>query len=388
MTNMKILAITTIRSDYDLMTPLYGLLHADVNIELKLLVAGAHMSYSYGHTVDQIERDGFDILNKVESLLDANSLQSRAKSAGILFQGAVDIVSNYKPDLILYAGDREDVIMMAIIAGYMRIPTLHFYGGDHARDGYIDNPIRHAVSKLSTAHMVTMQQHKERLIKMGEAEERIHVIGNMSLDRFVNFKTVSMDTIRHHFEIAPAFKRHAIVIFHPVSEEIESCHVTIEFILESLKKHGLFGFVSTPNCDPGNRSIIETCRRYENDNNFYFYRNMDRNMFLSIYKHSSLIIGNSSSGILEAASVPVAAVNVGLRQVGRFAPANVLFSAIDFNSIDTAISKALTPEFQKKVEGTCNPYGDGTSARKAYEIIKCSDFKRLLAKTEDPLVGL
>lgn len=388
MTKLKILAVTSIRSDYDLMTPLYELLHADTDIELKLLVAGAHMSYSYGHTVDQIERDGFDILQKVESLIDSNSLQSRAKSASILFQSAVDIVGNYNPDIVLYAGDREDVIVMAIISGYLRIPTLHFYGGDHSQDGYVDNPIRHAVSKLSTVHMVTMQQHKERLIRMGEAEERIHVVGNISLDHFANFESVPMDKIMCRLNIAQTFCRHALVIFHPVSEELDSCHTTMEFILESLKRNGLFGFVSAPNCDPGNRAIMETCRRYEHDDNFYFYRNLDRDMFLSIYKNSCLIIGNSSSGILEAASVPIAAVNVGLRQVGRIAPANILFCDINARSIDAAVSKAMSSKFQRIVKEVRNPYGDGNSARKAYEIIKNNDFRKLLAKTEDPLCAV
>lgn len=382
---MKILAITTIRSDYDLLTSLYALLHADADIELKLLVAGAHMSYSYGHTVDLIERDGFDILHRMETLLDSNSKQSRVKSAGILFQNAVDVISGYNPDLIIYAGDREDVIVSAIIAGYLGIPSLHFYGGDHTQDGYIDNPIRHAASKLSTIHMVTLQQHRERLLRMGEANERIHVVGNLSLDHFVSHIQTPIHEIRSMLGIKKDFDKHAVVIFHPTSEEITNCHVTIENILMSLKNRGIFAFVSSPNTDPGNKAIIETCRKYEYDDNFHFYRNLDRETFLSIYKSSCLIIGNSSSGVLESASIPVAAVNVGHRQVGRFAPENVLFCKTDFESIESAVEKAISPEFLKIVKTIRNPYGDGRSAKIAYDIIKNNDLRRLLAKTEDPL---
>jgi UDP-N-acetylglucosamine 2-epimerase (non-hydrolysing)/GDP/UDP-N,N'-diacetylbacillosamine 2-epimerase (hydrolysing) len=381
----KILAVTSIRSDYDLMVPLYSLLHADADIELKLLVAGAHMSYSYGHTVDLIERDGFDILQRMETLLDSNSIQSRVKSAGILFLNAVDVVSDYNPDLIIYAGDREDVIISAIIAGYLGIPSLHFYGGDHAKDGYIDNPIRHAASKLSTVHMVTLQQHRDRLLRMGEANKRIHVVGNLSLDSFASHVQTPMHEIKSSLGIRRKFSKHAVVIFHPTSEEITNCHAIIENILISLKNCGIFAFVSFPNTDPGNKAIIETCRTYEHDDNFYFYKNLDRETFLSIYKSSCLIVGNSSSGVLESASVPVAAVNVGQRQVGRFAPENVLFCKTDFASIEFTIDVALSPEFSEIVKKVRNPYGDGESAKVAYGIIKNNDFKQLLAKTEDPL---
>lgn len=381
----KILAVTTIRSDYDLMTPLYERLHADIDIELKLLVGGTHMSYSYGHTVDLIEDDGYEILIRIETLLDSNSLQSRVKSAGILLQNAIDIISGYNPDLMIYAGDREDVMVSAVMAGYLGIPSIHFYGGDHSLDGYIDNPVRHAVSKLSSVHMVTMEQHEKRLLRMGEPKERIHVVGNMSLDHFVSHVPVSMSEIRNLLNIHREFERHALVIFHPISEELENSHIIMENILVCLKNNGIFAFVSSPNSDPGNKAILETCRKYELDDNFHFYKNLDRPTFLSIYKNSSLIIGNSSSGILESASAPVAAINVGHRQIGRFAPENVLFCKPDLVSMESAVDRALSPEFRELVKTVRNPYGDGKSARRAYEIIRNNDFRHLLPKTEDPL---
>lgn len=385
MKTKKILAITTIRSDYDLLKPLYDLLHEDADMELKLLVAGAHLSYSYGHTVDYIERDGFEILCRIETLLDSNSPQSRVKTAAILFQNAIDIISAYSPDLIMYAGDREDVIVSAIISAYLGIPSIHFYAGDHTQDGYVDNPIRHATSKLSSIQMVTLEQHKDRLMMMGEPEERIHVIGNLSLDRFANHAQTPMNDIRCALGITSNFTNHALVIYHPITEEISTCHITFENILKCLKNMGISAFVSFPNTDPGNKAIVETCHKYEHDDNFFFYRNFDRETFLSIYKKSSLIIGNSSSGILESASIPVPAVNVGLRQVGRFAPENVLFCKTDYTAIEATVAKALSPEFQKIVSTVKNPYGDGKSAQKAYQIIKNNDFTHLLAKTEDPL---
>ena len=177
----KILAITGIRSDYDLMSGLFRRLEADADIDLRLLVGGAHMSRTYGHTIDQIRQDGFTILHAIESLIDSDSLASRLKTASIMLQGAVDVVANWNPDVIIYAGDREDVWIGAMLGTYLEVPTVHFYGGDHTGTGHVDNPVRHAVSKLSTAHAVTIDEHRQRLLSMGEPDSRIRVIGNVSL---------------------------------------------------------------------------------------------------------------------------------------------------------------------------------------------------------------
>src|SRR5690554_5565085 len=156
----KVLGITTIRSDYDLLSPLYKKMEEDSDIELKLLVAGGHLSSTYGESINLIKEDGFKILCEIETLIDSNSKKSRLKTASILLQNSIDIVAQYNPDVIIYAGDREDVIVGALLGGYLEIPTIHFYGGDHVKDLHIDNPIRHATSKLSTVHMVSNEEHK------------------------------------------------------------------------------------------------------------------------------------------------------------------------------------------------------------------------------------
>lgn len=232
---MKILAFTSIRSDYDLMSKLYKLLNADKAIDFRLLVSGAHLSSTYGLSVNLIEKDGLTCLAKIETLIDSDSTQARVKTASLLLQNSIDIVAQYKPDLILYAGDREDVLIAAMIAGYLEIPSMHFYGGDHVKDGYIDNPVRHAVSKLSSVHMVSTNEHKKRLAKLGEAEHRVHVVGNISLDNFRSHKSITKQQIRKLFSIRTGFSRFALVIFHPLSQERGIAHVIIENILLILK---------------------------------------------------------------------------------------------------------------------------------------------------------
>ena len=381
----RILAITGIRSDYDLMSPLYRLIQNDPEMELKLLVSGAHMSQSFGYSVENIREDGFDILLSIESLIDSNSSQSRLKSASVALQNSIDCVAQYRPDLILYAGDREDVIIGALLGGYMEIPTIHFYGGDHVKDSHIDNPIRHATSKLSTVHFVTLKEHKMRLIKMGEVKERIFVTGSIALDRFSNFCPMDKQEIRQKLNIKEGFEKFALMIFHPIVEEKKVASKYFDNILQALAKKNVNCFVSYPNVDPGSRDVISHISKMENDRRFKFYKNLPRDLFLSIYKQSDFIIGNSSSGIMEASSIPIPAINVGLRQIGRTAASNVIYCSSKQNELEVAIEKAKSPEFRRSIQQIQNPYGSGDSAFKAFSLIKNRDFSNMIYKNEDPL---
>lgn len=381
----KIIAITSIRSDYDLMSPLYKLLHTDPDIEFRLIVSGAHLSQTYGMSVELINKDGFDILLSIETLIDSNSRQARLKTASLFLQNSIDSIANYNPDLILFAGDREDVVMGGLLGGFLGIPTIHFYGGDHVQDGHIDNPVRHATSKLATIHMVSLEEHKQRLIAMGESPERIFNIGSIALDRFMQHQPKTKKQLLKSFNAGSDFDNYSIVIFHPVAEEQAYCHIIFENILQGLKEKKIKAFVSTPNTDPGNKNILQVIEKYRHDPNFIFYKNLDRETFLSLYKNSLFLIGNSSSGILESASVPLPAINVGLRQQGRKTNPNVIFCGTTQDAILTAVETAIDENFTDKLRNMKNIYGDGDSAHRALEIIKTTNFRKQLYKKEDPL---
>ena len=381
----KILAFSSIRSDYDLMSPLYRLLHEDENIDFRIIVSGAHLSHSFGYSVDQIKKDGFNILLEIETLLNSDTGLSRVKSASILLQSSLESIAKFSPDLMMYAGDREDVLMYSMIGGYLNIPTVHVFAGDHVEDGYIDNPIRHATSKLSTAHFVTLEEHRKRLIRMGEDPKRVFVTGNISLDKFVNFQPFSKTEIRSLFDVENSFNDFALVIFHPVTAEMENAGEYFRNILNNLDERNVNSFVSYPNVDPGNQKLVDVMEQYKDNKNFIFYKNLERDTFMSIYKHSNFIIGNSSSGICEAASLKIPAINVGLRQTGRYADKNVMFCGVGYKEIGVSIDKAMSKDFVNSLETLQNSYGDGNSANKAYDIIKSTDFKSMIAKIEDPL---
>lgn len=381
----KILAFTSIRSDYDLMTPLYKLLDNDKELDFKIIVSGAHLSPSFGYSINQIRQDRFDILLEIETLLSSDTGLSRVKSASLLLQNSLETIAKFNPDLMIYAGDREDVLVYAMIGGYLNIPTVHVFAGDHVEDGYIDNPIRHATSKLSTAHFVTLEEHKKRLVRMGEDSQRVFVTGNISLDKFVEFQPLEKKELKNIFKIEKGFNDFALLIFHPVTEEIKNVDMYFENILKNLEEKKINTFVSYPNVDEGNQKLLKVIERYKKNKNFIFYKNLDRNIFMSIYKHSKFIIGNSSSGICEAASLKIPAINVGMRQIGRYSDKNVIFCGTDYHEIEHAINKALSKEFLNDLITLKNSYGDGNSAIKAYDIIKTKDFKSMIAKIEDPL---
>lgn len=384
---MKILGITCIRSEYYLMQELYKKLNTDKDVELKILVGGTHLSPTYGMTVREIESDGLDILIKIESLIDSDSSGSRLKSASILLQNSIDIVQTYSPDLIIFSADREDTIVASLLGLYLEIPTMHFFAGDHVGDGHADNPIRHASSKLCTVQMASLEEHKKRLLKMGEAKERVFHVGSVALDRFVKHRPMSKKELFSKLGIKNFNQKFALVIFHPVVEEKEYADEIFENILNALLENGISAFVGYPNTDPGNKKIIKVIEKYKKHSSFHFYTNLDNHEFLSVYKNAAFIIGNSSSGLLEAASIPIPCINVGIRGTGRFSSKNVIRTNSTYNKINGAIKKVTSNQFLKAIKGMKNPYGEGNSVDKAYKIIKNTDFKRLLYKKEDPLMS-
>jgi len=381
---MKILALTSIRSEYDLLSSLYKLLNEDNDIEFKVLVSGAHLSSEHGYTKQYIENDGFEVLLEIETLINGDSRKSKLKTASIFLQNSIDIVSQFNPDLILYAGDREDVIMGGLLGTYLHIPTIHFYGGDHEAGGHEDTVVRHATSKLSTYHFVSNEEHANRLMKMGEVQPRIYNVGSISLDRFTQYDAFSIETITYKLKL-PNIDKIALLIYHPSPSAEDDDSYVFENILKSLEDENIFAFVSYPNTDSNSSKIIKIIEKYQQNNMFYFFKNLERELFLSIFKRSQFIIGNSSAGIYEAASVPIPAINVGKRQKDRMSGKNVKFCATSIEDIRETIQKVTSLEFLNSIQKMINPYGDGKSAARAYKLIKSIELKKLLQKIEDPL---
>jgi UDP-hydrolysing UDP-N-acetyl-D-glucosamine 2-epimerase len=383
----KILALTSIRSEYDLMSRLYQILESDKDVDLQLLVSGAHLSPAHGYTVENIRDDGLSMLAEIETLISADSLSSRLKTASGLLSGSIDVVKKFAPDIIIYAGDREDVLIGGMLGLFLCIPTVHFFGGDHATDGHIDNPLRHATSKLSSAHFVSTLEHKKRLIRLGEPEERIFVIGSVALDKFIHEPVLDKNTVlkkmgaNDHAYTAPL----AIFIFHPISEEREIAGDIIIGAVSALIEQGFHVCIGAPNTDPGNFKINQVLENLSQQNEVTYYKNLTRSEFINLFRNSTIIVGNSSAGLLEAATLKIPTINIGARQRGRLCGANVVFTDGSYESIAAALHSVMSPAFQANLKDLKNPYGDGSSSESAAQLLKTYDFSRLVSKPEDPL---
>ncbi len=384
----RILGMSSIRSDYDLMSGVYRRLASDSSLKFKLLVSGAHLSMQHGRTVDLIRRDGIDFLAAVETLINGDSHASRLKTAVGLLNCSIDLIQNFNPDVLIYAGDREDVLVGGMIGAFLGIPTVHFFGGDHACDGHVDNPIRHATSKLSTAHFVSTNEHRQRLLHLGEEDERVFVIGSVALDKFISEKHLDqMETLegigaKPHAQHASS---KAILIFHPLEQEKNLASQYITDVVDVLIAHGFHVFIGAPNTDPGNNALLCTIQILSGKPEVTFYKNTSRSFFVNLMRHANLMVGNSSAGIQEAASVGLPVINIGLRQKHRFCGPNVIFCNGDKVEFQQAISRINSQAFIEMLRTIKNPYGDGNSAGYAVRLLKEIDFRPLLQKTKDPL---
>lgn len=380
---MRILSITGNRADYDLMSYLYRYFNRDPEIDFGLVVTGGHLAGADSGSLEDIRRDGNHVVMKIENILRSDHHSSRAKATGILIQSLTDAVRHFCPDVMIAAGDREDVIAMAVVALYMQIPFLHFFAGDQAESGHVDNLARHAASKIATAHFVSCEEHEQRLLAIGEEGRRIYNIGSVALDKFREEPPLSRQQVMEALGLRD-FENYALLIYHPPAE-IAGDNREIKAILQALDEKKIKTIASYPNTDFNSQVIIDLYERYRDNPGFFFYRNLSRNLFINLYRHAKFQIGNSSAGVTEAASIPIPVVNVGSRQKCRGNTENVIFVEDYRQGLPEAIEKASSSAYRAAIQNTKNILGDGYSSRRAYEIIKGSDFSKLILKKYDPL---
>ena len=369
----KIIAITGARSEYDLMFSIYDKLRKNENFDFSLIVTGPHLSETYGLTSQYIEKDGFKIVDWVFNLIDSGEKLARVSSIGNQIPLIAQTLYREKPDIVIVAGDREDVMSVALICAYMNIPLAHFFGGDIAKDGNIDNSIRYATSKLAHIHFVTLEQHKQTLLRLGEDEWRIFVVGNPALDRFLNTSVISKKELLTKLVVDfNLFNDYAVLIQHSIITEVEIQSKQIRITLDALVESGIKCFINFPNSDAGSHAIIQAYNEYiiRYPEQFSLFKNLDREMFVNLLRNARFLIGNSSSGLLEAPSLGLPVINVGLRQKGRVHGKNVLFVDNNNEQILAAIFKVLNDDsFLSDVAKKENPYGKGNTSEKVMSIL-------------------
>lgn len=375
----KILGITGIRSEYDIMASVFYAINKHPTLELELIVTGAHLADAYGYTIREIQADGFKIADEIDSLLNSDQDAARVKGLAIQLQGMVQTVARVRPDFLLVLGDREEAMATALAGVYMNIPVAHIAGGDRVV-GNVDDQVRHAVSKLAHLHFVTNQESFDRLLKMGEQPFRVFNTGNPGLDRMLSVPELSFPELsrRLGFELREG-DPFILLIQHVISTEIEESYFQMRQTLEAVKKLGIKAILSYPNSDPGNQQMIKAILEYRDLPHLYSAKNIPRLEFVNIMRRAGCMLGNSSAGILEAPLLKLPVVNVGNRQQGRLHAENVQFVPHDVEAICRAVRRALfDEEYRARVANCDNPYGDGHASEKIAEILATMPLDRKL----------
>ena len=367
----KIVAVTGARSEFDLLYPVYEMLNSDERFDFGIIVTGAHLSEKYGFSIDLIRATGLKIVDEIYNLIDSSLKIGRIISLGNQIQALSISLNRLNPDIVLVAGDREESLSVTTTCAYLDIPVAHFFGGDIAKDGNIDNSVRYAASKLAHIHFPTMQQHKKTLLKLGEDENRIFVVGNPSLDKFKTIPYFDKSAISKKMGFDVTNDEYFVLIQHAIISEAEIQDSLIRITLDSIIETGKKCFINFPNSDAGNHQIIEAYKEYtiKYPNQFKLFQNLDRDTYVNILRNAKCLLGNSSSGLTEAPSLGLPAINIGQRQQDRIHGKNVIF--VDNNKVEilNAIKQIDNPKFIKEVLKKENPYGKGESSKIVTEIL-------------------
>lgn len=368
----KISVVTGTRAEYGLLYWIIKGIHDDPDLELQLIVTGMHLSPEFGLTIKEIEKDGFPIKEKVEMLLSSDTETAIAISMGLGMIGFAGVYERLKPDILVVLGDRFEILSAVASAVPFRIPVAHIHGGE-ITEGAIDNLFRHAITKMSHIHFPATKEYTDRIIQMGEQPESVFCFGAPGLDNIYKLKLLDKQQLKNELGL-PGEKAWGVVTYHPVTLEKDSAKIQIEELLNALVEFSEIYWVFTlPNADTENRIIIERIKDYvqKKPQRAVLFSSLGQLKYLSLLKSAVVMVGNSSSGVIEAPSFELPVVNISDRQKGRVRVKNVIDVPVcEKNRIVTAINAAISKEFRDSLKGMENPYGSGNVSERILNVLK------------------
>jgi UDP-N-acetylglucosamine 2-epimerase (non-hydrolysing)/GDP/UDP-N,N'-diacetylbacillosamine 2-epimerase (hydrolysing) len=379
----RIGVVTTSRADYShLYWPLRELA-AHPQVELGVFALGAHLAPEFGNTIAEIEGDGLPIQARIECLLNSDSDTGMAKTIGVAMLGLADALTAWRPDLLLLIADRYEMLAPASVALALRIPIAHIEGGEVSQ-GAIDDAVRNALTKLAHIHFTSTETARRRIIAMGEEPWRVHHAGAPSLDHMRRSALLDRPALQGRLGFTLA-QPTLLVAWHPVTI-LRDTNAEADSLFNALAQApGQLIFVY-PNSDAGSHALIERAKALATTMPLtHIFVNLDPITYWSLMGQVDAMVGNSSSGIMEAASFALPVVNVGMRQQGRERARNVIDAPAETAAICAAIAKALMQEFRNSLRGMINPYGDGTAAETIARVLTTVKLEGLLIKQPAPL---
>lgn len=359
----KVGVITGTRAEYGLLKPLITKLEKDVDLELQIIVTGMHLSPEFGLTYQEIEQDGFKISEKNEMLLSSDTPNGITKSIGLAIIGFADIYTRTVPDMLIILGDRYEAFAAASAAMIHRIPIAHIHGGE-LTEGLIDDPIRHSITKMSSLHFTSTEQYRKRVIQLGERPETVFNVGALGVENIKNQRLLSKIDLEQSIEF-PLDKPYFVVTFHPVTLENNTAEVQFRNLLSALDIFTEYRIIFTKaNADTDGRIVNSLIDEYiiKNEGRATAFVSLGMLRYLSALKYCEMVIGNSSSGILEAPSFHVPTVNIGDRQEGRIKGKSIIDCGWTIAEIMHGIQRAQTLKRDGNLQTDVNVYeGKDTS---------------------------
>ncbi|MDY6973313.1 MAG: UDP-N-acetylglucosamine 2-epimerase [Thermodesulfobacteriota bacterium] len=388
---MRTIGVVTVgRSDYGIYLPVLHKINASTELRLHLIVSGTHLSPEFGRTEKDIKVEGFEINERVEMLLSSDTPEGIAKSIGLGIIGLAQSYSRFRPDILLLLGDRFEMLSAAVAAIPYNIPIAHIHGGE-LTEGAIDEKIRHSITKMSHLHFTSTELHRRRVIQLGEEPWRVIVSGAPGLDNVRTVELLSRQELEQ--EIGVSLRPSPLLVtYHPVTLEYSKVPEQFSDLLAALDATDLPVVFTYPNADTNGRAIIEAIQRFVQSHKCsQVVANLGTRRYLSLMKYSRAMVGNSSSGIIEAASFKLPVVNIGNRQQGRVRGKNVIDVSSNRHSIEKAIRQAISTDFSSGLSDMDNPYGDGRAASRIVDTLQslALDQEMITKKFYDiPLVGM
>lgn len=379
---MKVCIATGTRAEYGLLKPLIEKISADNYFRLQLLVTGSHLSPEFGLTYRQIEADGYNIDAKVEMLLSSDTAVGITKSMGLGMIGYADALKKLSPDLLIILGDRYEMLSVASTALIFRIPIAHIHGGELTEGAY-DDAIRHAITKMSALHFTSTEVYRKRVIQLGEQPKSVFNVGAIGLDNFKSLNLLSKSDLENELNIT--FNQYNYLVgFHPETLSNFSIETQFEALLRAIDTQTDSFFIFTKaNADTDGRIINQMIEKYVSTHpeKAALFASLGTLRYLSVMKQVTAVVGNSSSGILEAPSAQTTTINIGDRQKGRIQSESIINCEANKEDIISAFDKVKSEVFRNITKNVVNPYGNGNTSNQIIKVLKSVSIESLNQKT-------
>ncbi len=366
----KIAILTATRAEYGLLAPVIKKLDMEPEIDVRVVVTGMHLCGEFGMTVDEIRQDGVHIDREIDIRIDSDTPAGISKTMSRALAGFADYFAENKPDALMVLGDRYETLAVCIAAMNERIPIIHLHGGE-ATLGAVDEAIRNAITKMSYLHFTATEEYRKRVIRMGEAPDRVFMSGAVGVENALGVERMSKGELEQSLgcELGDSF---AVLTFHPVTLENNTAQNQIDELIKAMEKYPDITFLCTKaNADVDGKIINESLRQCaDTHRNVLLYDSLGVRRYLSALSYAEFVIGNSSSGIIEVPSFGIPTINIGDRQKGRIQAESVINCEPLFEDIADAIEKARSLQFRNHIRNISNPYGDGKASDVIVDVTK------------------